>query len=80
MLCLTKKNVFDQPLNNDITTYDNTQKIATDLGDDYTTGCQLDYTYFKNYYKLIAIDLSKQEVLDSDSKEVQQIDFTANLG
>ena len=66
MLCLTKKTVFDQPLNNDIRTYDNTQKIATDRGDDYTTGCQLDYTYFKNYCKLIEIDLSKQGVLDSN--------------
>ena len=32
------------------------QKIATGQGDDYTTGCLLDYDYFKNYYKMIAID------------------------
>ena len=37
------------------------RKIATGQGDDYTTGCLLDYPWFKNYYKLIAIDLSKQQ-------------------
>lgn len=73
MLCLTKKPVFDQPLNNDITTYDNTQKIATDLGDDYTTGCQLDYTYFKNYYKLIAIDLRKNKKMMLIQKQCRKL-------
>ena len=43
------------------------------------TGCLLDYTYFKKYYKMIAIDLSKQQVLDADPKAIQQINFTANL-
>ena len=38
-------------------TYDNIQKIATGQGDDCTTGCLLDYDYFKENYKLIAIDL-----------------------
>ena len=40
-------------------TYDNNQKIATGQGDGYTTGCLLDYPYFKEQYKLTAIDLSK---------------------
>ena len=48
-------------------------------GDDYTTGCLLDYTYFKENYKLIAIDLRKQQELDADPKAIQQINFTANL-
>ena len=39
----------------------------------------LDYIYFKNYYKIIAIDLSKQQALDAGPKAIQQIDFTANL-
>ena len=39
----------------------------------------LDYTYFKNHYKMIAIDLSKQEELDTDPRAIQQINFTANL-
>ena len=39
----------------------------------------LDYIYFKNYYKIIAIDLSKQQALDVDPKPIQQINFTADL-
>ena len=39
----------------------------------------LDYTYFKKYYKIIAIDLSKQQILDADPKAIQKINFTANL-
>ena len=60
-------------------TYDTIQKIATGHGDDYTTGCLLDYNYFNNYYKMIAIDLSKQQALDADPKAIQQINFTGNL-
>ena len=52
-------NFFDQPIKNDLKTYDNIRKIATGQGDDNTTGCLLDYPCFKKYYKLIAIDLSK---------------------
>ena len=54
------------------------EKIAIVQGDDYTTGCLLDYTYFKKY-KMIAIDLSKQQALDADPRAIQQINFTANL-
>ena len=50
----------------------------TGQGDDYTTGCLLDYPYFNKYYKLIAIDISKQQTLDADSKAIQQINFTGN--
>ena len=58
-------------------TYDNIQKIATDQGDDYTSGCLLDYNYFKNIYKynVIAIDLSKQQALDGNLKAIQKINF-----
>ena len=52
-------------------TYDNIQKFATGQGDDYTTVCFLDYPYFKDHYKMIAIDLSKQQVLDADLKAIQ---------
>ena len=51
---------FDKPVKNNLITYNNIQKIATGQGDDYTTGCLLDYNYFNNYYKVIAIDLSKK--------------------
>ena len=73
------RNFFDQPIKNDLKTYDNIRKIATGQGDDYTTGCLLDYPYFEKYYKLIAIDLSKQQQLDPDPKAIQQINFTGNL-
>ena len=73
------KNFFDQPVKNDKVTYENIRKITIGQGDDYTTGCLLDYTYFKKYYKMIAIDLSKQQVLDADPKAIQQINFTAKL-
>ena len=73
------ENVFDQPIKNNKVTYENMRKIATGQGDDYTTGCLLDYPYFKDIYKMIAIDLSKHQILDSDSRVVQQINFTADL-
>ena len=73
------KNFFDQPINSMIKTYENIRKITIGQGDDYTTGCLLDYTYFKKYYKMIAIDLSKQQALDADPKAIQQINFTENL-
>ena len=60
-------------------TYDNIRKIATSQRDDYATGCLLDYNYFDNYYKMIAIDLSKQQALNADRKAIQQINFTGNL-
>ena len=73
------RNFFDQPINSMTKTYENIRKIATGQGDDYTTGCLLDYPYFKNHYKMIAIDLSKQQALDDDLRAIQQINFTANL-
>ena len=59
--------------------YENIRKIATRQGADYTTGCLLDYIYFKKYYKMIAVDLSKQKALDDNPKAIQQINFTGNL-
>ena len=73
------ENFFDQPIKNNKVTYENIRKIATSQGDDYTTGCLLDYPYFKDSYKMIAVDLSKQQALDADPGAVQQINFTTNL-
>ena len=73
------ENFFDQPTKNNKITYDNIRKIATGQGDDYTTGCLLDYPYFANTYKIIAVDLSKQQALDADPRAIQQTNFTANL-
>ena len=55
------KNVFDEPVKNNKITYKNIRKIASGQGDDYTTGCLLDYICFKIYNKMIAVDLSKQQ-------------------
>ena len=67
---------FDQPVKNNKVTYENIRKIATGEGDDYTTGCLLDYNYFKKYYKMIAVDLNKQQALD---EAIQKINFIENL-
>ena len=64
------KNFFDQPVKNDKVKYENIRKNATGL-DDYTTGCLLNYIYFKNYHKMIAVDLNKQQALDADRKAIQ---------
>ena len=73
------KNFFNQPINRMNKTYENLRKTATSQRDDYTTGCLLDYSYFKDHNKMIAIDLNKQEALDADPRAIQQINFTANL-
>ena len=73
------KNFFDQPVKNNKITNESIRKIAAGRGDDYTTGCLLDYAYFRDIYKIIATDLSKQQALDADLKAIQQINFTANL-
>ena len=65
------RNFFDQPVNNMNKTYENTKKIATGQGDDYATCCLLDHSFFKENYKVIAINLSKQQALDADSRAIQ---------
>ena len=70
-----RKSVFDQPIKNNKVTYENIRKIATGQGDDYTTGCLLNYIYFKNYHKMIAVDLSKQQALDADLKAITRFYF-----
>ena len=51
--------LFQSTYKNNLRTYERISKIATGQGDDSTTGCLLDYNYFNNYCKMIAIDLSK---------------------
>ena len=74
-----KKFFFEQPIKNDLIIYSNIRKITTGQDDDYTTGCLQNYTFLKNCYKMIAIDLSKQQALDADPKAIQQLRFIANL-
>ena len=71
---IDRQNFSDQPVKHKLMTYDSNQKIAT-----FATGCLLDYNYFRNFYKMIAIDLSKQQALDATPKAIQQISFTVNL-
>ena len=70
------RNFYDQTINDSTKQYDQVRKISIGQGDDYTAGCLLDYSYFEKNYRLIAADLSKQKVLDADSRAIQQIIFT----
>ena len=75
------RNFYDQPIKNQETNYlikryDELRKVSTRQGDNYTTGCLLDFAYFKKDYRLIAANLSKQRALDADSRAIQQITFT----
>ena len=70
---------FHQPVKIDLKTCDNIRKIATGQGDNHTTSCLLDYPNLKEYYKLIEIDLRKQQKLDADPKAIKQINLTRNL-
>ena len=78
-ILINGENFFDQPIKNNKVTYENIRKIATGQGDDYKTGCLLDYPYLTDTYKMIAADLSKQQALDADPRATQQINFTTNL-
>ena len=60
--------------------YDEIRKVSTGYGDDYTTECLLDYAYFKDNYKLIAVHLRKQKALDADPRAIQQIVFQGVVG
>ena len=60
---------YDEPVNDSIKQYE-IRKISTEQGDDYTTGCLLDFAYFEKNYRLIAADLSKQKALDADSRAI----------
>ena len=71
------RNFYDQPISSDERQYDELRKVTLGEGDDYTTGCLLDFAYFKCDYKIIAIDLRKE--LDADPRPVQQIEFKGNV-
>ena len=67
------RNFYDQAIIDSIKQYDEIRKISTG---DYTTGCLLDFAFFKKNYRLIAADLTKQKALDVDPRAIQQIIFT----
>ena len=74
------RNFCDQQVNDTLKQYDEVRKVSTGYGDDYTTGCLLNYAYFKNNYRLISVDLSKQKALDADPRAIQSIVFQGVVG
>ena len=76
---VNEENFYDQPIDSDKKRYEGIIKITTGQGEDYTTGCLLDYEYIKSHYKLIAVDLRRQKELDADPKTIQQIEFVGQL-
>ena len=69
-IVINGENFFDQPIKDNKVTHENIRKIDAGQGDDYTTGCFLDYSYFADNYKMIAVDLSKQQALDADPRAI----------
>ena len=55
------RNFYDNPIESDIEKYRELKKVMIGKGEDYTTASLLDCNYFKNHYKLVAVDLSKQK-------------------
>ena len=74
------RNFYDNPIESDIEKYRELKQVMIGKGEDYTTGSLLDYNYFKKHYKLVAVDLSKQNELDEDPTAIQQIEFKYMLG
>ena len=73
------RNFYNQPINDLIKQFDEVRKVSTGQGDDYKTGCLLDFAYFKTNYRVIAADLSKQKALDATSTAIQQIIFIGKI-
>ena len=64
---------YDQAIDSDIKQCEQIRKLTASQGEDYTTGCLLDYHYIKNHYRLISVDLSRQKELHAHSNAIQQI-------
>ena len=76
-LIIDKSAFFDLPIKTEEEAYEKIIDISRN--NEYTTGNLLDYNYFKKHYKLIAIDLSKQQVLQENEDLIQQINFIGRL-
>ena len=68
-----------QAIDSDIKRYEEIRKLTTLQGEDYTTECLLDYAYFKNHYRVIAIISSRQKELDADPKPIPEIKLFGSL-
>ena len=60
-IIINGKNVYEEAVDSDIKRYKQLRKLTLGLGENYTTGCLLDYDYIENYYRLITVDLSRQK-------------------
>ena len=78
-MIINRKNFYDQRVDSDRKQYEEIRKLGNGQGEDYTTGCLLDYDYMKNHCRFIAVDLSRQKELDTDPKAIQQLEFTGQL-
>ena len=74
------RNFYDQSINDLMKQYDEARKVSTGQGDDYITGCLLHYAYFRDNYRLISADLSKQKAVDVDPTAIQQLLFKGVVG
>ena len=74
------RNFYDQPTDDIIKQYGKVRKVSARQGNGYTTGWLLDYAFSKGNYRLIAVDLSKQNALYADPRAIQQIVFQGVLG
>ena len=61
------KRFHGEVFHSDIKQYEEIKKLTTGQGEDYTSGCLVDYDYIKNHYRLITVDLSRQKELDAES-------------
>ena len=73
------RNFYDNLIENNSEKYRELKKVMIGKGEDYTTGSLLDYNYFINHYKLVAVDLSEPKELDADPRVIQQIEFKYTL-
>ena len=78
-MIISGKNFYNKPIDFDLKQYEEIKILTTEKGDDFTTGCVLDYENIKNHYRLIATDGSRQNELDVDPKSIQQIEFFGQL-
>ena len=74
------RSFYDQPINDLIKQYGEVRKVSIGKTNDYGTGCLLDYAYFKDNYRLTAVDLSLQKALDTDRRAIQQMVFQGVVG
>ena len=74
------RNFYDKTINDLIKQYDEERKVSTGQADDHTTGCLLDYAYFKDNYRLNVLDLSEQKTLDADPRAIRKILFQGKPG